>query len=253
MVSNNKKKRKNKNKRKDVENANQLDKSTEEQEQAGDEALVTGTEHDLSDDAPRKREHAGDDSDADEEKPRKKKKKKQQVPVDPSDNKKGKKSIRQMKKEKHAQRLAEAQSASKDQLKSQCLNYLSQWKHDKQNWKFMKVKQVWLQKHKFSSNLIPDASWPTLLAYFDSAKGNVRNILLEDANKVIKQMDDWTESLASKGKKDDELDDDEESETPKPDETSYKRARDLIQCLEEYNCCFIYNLIKSTTIFNNNL
>lgn len=230
MVSNNKKKRKSKNKRKEVVNINELEKSTEEQNQSGDEALEA--DQDQSDDAPRKREHAEDDSDAEEEKPRRKKKKKQQVPIDPSDNKKGKKSIRQMKKEKHAQRLAESQAASKDQLKSQCLNYLSQWKHDKQNWKFMKVKQVWLQKNKFSSHLIPDASWPTLLEYFESAKGNVRNILLEDANKVIKQMDDWTESQAVKGKKDDELDD-EETETPKPNETSYKRARDLIQCLEE--------------------
>uniref|UniRef100_A0A1E1WTG0 WKF domain-containing protein n=1 Tax=Pectinophora gossypiella TaxID=13191 RepID=A0A1E1WTG0_PECGO len=147
--------------------------------------------------------------------------------------KKGKKSIRQMKREKFLQRQAEEQAAAKDQLKSQCLSYLSQWKHDKQNWKFMKAKQVWLYKNKFSSTLLPDASWPLLLEYFESAKGNIRNMLLEDAHKVIKKMDEWTEAQSGKDKKEEEAEDSDTEESNKPDSTSYKRARDLIQCLEE--------------------
>lgn len=175
-----------------------------------------------------------DDSDS-EETPKKKKKKKQPVPGDAAENK-GKKSIRQIKKEKHAQRVAETEAASKDALKSQCINYLSQWKHDKPHWKFMKIKQMWLFKNKFSSNLVPESSWKTLIEYFESAQGNIRNLLLDDANKVIKQMDEWTESQKDKKQESTEeesedTDDKKDPEVIKPDDTAYKRARDLIQCL----------------------
>lgn len=177
-----------------------------------------------------KRKNSDDDSDT-EDTP--KKKKKQPVATNSTDQK-GKKSIRQMKREKHAQRQAEAQAVAKDELKSQCINYLSQWKHNRQNWKFMKAKQVWLYKSKFSSQLVPDSSWQILLEYFEYAQGNIRNLLLEDANKVIKKMDEWTESQNNRDKKEDGFADDEPApETEKPDDTSYKRARDIIQCLQE--------------------
>ncbi|KPJ12304.1 Uncharacterized protein C7orf50-like [Papilio machaon] len=159
------------------------------------------------------------------------KKKKMPQPTESSD-KKNKKSIRQMKKEKHAERQAAAEAQAKGQLKSQCLNYLSQWKHDKSNWKFMKAKQVWLFKNKFSQNLVPDASWPILLEYFESAKGNIRNMLLADANKVIKEMDDWTESQNNE-ENNTETEDSENAAVKKPEDIVYKRARSLIQCLEE--------------------
>lgn len=178
-----------------------------------------------SEDLSRKRQLSDDDSDT-ETAPKRKKKKKQPVATESTD-KKGKKSIRQMKREKYLERQAEAESANKEQLKTQCLSYISQWKHDKANWKFMKAKQVWLTKNKFSS-IIPDESWPLLLEYLESTQGNGRKILLEDANKVIKQMDEWTEK---NGANTDGAEDDDES--TKPDETTYKRARDLIQCLQE--------------------
>ncbi|CAG4950601.1 unnamed protein product [Colias eurytheme] len=179
-------------------------------------------------------EESDGDSDT-ETKPKKpKKKKKQPVPSDETEptSKKNKKSIRQMKKEKFIQRQTEAAAAAKDQLKSQCLNYLSQWKHDKQNWKFMKARQVWLYKNKFSKLLIPETSWPLLLEYFESAQGNIRKMLLDDANKIIKQMDEWTESQ-DKNDNDNENEELEETDQAKPDDVIYNRARSLIQCLQE--------------------
>ncbi|XP_045495510.1 uncharacterized protein C7orf50 homolog [Colias croceus] len=179
-------------------------------------------------------EESDGDSDT-ETKPKKpKKKKKQPVPSEETEptSKKNKKSIRQMKKEKFIQRQTEAAAAAKDQLKSQCLNYLSQWKHDKQNWKFMKARQVWLYKNKFSKLLIPETSWPLLLEYFESAQGNIRKMLLDDANKIIKQMDEWTESQ-DKNDNDNENEELEETDQAKPDDVIYNRARSLIQCLQE--------------------
>ncbi|CAH1638802.1 unnamed protein product [Spodoptera littoralis] len=231
-------KKKNKNKKKRLERAKHAgNENPEEQlQEMEDQGNESDGENAGNISISKKRQHeVGDDSDV-EDKPQRKKKKKQPIQMDSTD-KKGKKSIRQMKREKFAARQAEAQSAAKDQLKSQCLNYLSQWKHDKQNWKFMKARQVWLFKNKFSTHLVPDASWPTLLEYFESAQGNIRNILLEDAHKIIKQMDEWTESQGRETNNDEEDEENEDSEeTPKPkkpDDSVYKRARDLIQCLEE--------------------
>lgn len=238
MANKNKKKRKNNrnNKKNKYENKEKFHKDPENvEEDAEDETQSAGPKYESL-----RRKNSDDDSDIDDAP--KKKKKKQAVDTNRSDQK-GKKSIRQMKREKHAQRQAEAQAAAKDELKSQCISYLSQWKHDRQNWKFMKAKQVWLYKNKFSSHLIPDSSWQTFLEYFESAQGNIRNLLLEDANKVIKKMDEWTESQNSTDKKD-TLEDDETinsgaddnapaPESEKPDDTSYMRARDIIQCLQE--------------------
>ncbi|XP_059053880.1 uncharacterized protein C7orf50 homolog [Achroia grisella] len=162
-----------------------------------------------------------------------KKKKKQFVAAESSEGTKSqkKKSIRQLKREKYLERLAVAEAANKDQLKEQCLNYLSQWKHDQPNWKFMKAKQIWLNKNKFSRTLIPDESWPLLLEYLQSSKGNIRNMLLNDANKIIKEMEEWTES--QENQEEETADADEIPKAKKPDDVIYKRARDLIQCLEE--------------------
>lgn len=224
-----------KNKRKRNNKKNALKANLPVSATDANEDLDEGIDESMEEQKPAKRANE-DDSDA-EDKPKRKKKKKQPVQGDTADNK-GKKSIRQMKKEKHAQRLAETDAASKDQLKSQCISYLSQWKHDKQNWKFMKIKQVWLFKNKFSSILVPDSSWKTLLEYFESAQGNIRKLLLDDANKVINQMDEWTESQKDKTEASTEVlddneaaDDKNEPEITKPDNTAYKRARELIQCL----------------------
>ena len=231
-------KKKNKNKRKKLQRAKDANVSGDRPEELQEQVDDQGSELDdpVNESSATKRQHNNEDDSDVEEKPQRKKKKKQPVATDSAD-KKGKKSIRQMKRERFAERQAEAQTVAKDHLKGQCLNYLSQWKHDKQNWKFMKAKQVWLYKNKFSSYLLPDSSWPLLLEYFESAQGNIRNMLLTDAHKVIKQMDEWTESQTGEVKtKDDEEDDTEDNEastTKKPDENVYKRARDLIQCLEE--------------------
>ncbi|XP_032520955.2 uncharacterized protein C7orf50 homolog [Danaus plexippus] len=224
-----KKKKQNKKKQiaQEVENITQI--NTEGEPNANDQE--NDNEDELEDERGTKRRFIDDDDDDDDNKPKKSKKKKKQPAPTESTEKKGKKSIRQMKKEKHAQRQAEAQSAAKDQLKSQCITYLSQWKHDRENWKFMKAKQVWLYKNKFSSQLLPDESWPVLLEYFESAKGNIRNMLLTDAHKIIKEMDDWTASQDKDG--DNAGDTDQTPEVRKPDPSVYNRARSLIQCLEE--------------------
>lgn len=228
MGSNNKKKHKKNKERIDSE---ELNIAENEQESIEDSVGSSQNDDDLEETKLQKRERLDDNSDSDTE-PKKKKKKKKPVAVEESGPDKNKKSRRQLKRERFAERQAEMLAVSKDNLKSQCLSYLSQWKHDKSNWKFMKSKQTWLFKNKFSQNLVPCESWPLLMEYFESAVGNIRKMLLEDANKVITQMDDWTESQ-DKGNDEETKEDEDAAEIKKPDEIVYKRARDLIQCLAE--------------------
>ncbi|GBP55918.1 Uncharacterized protein C7orf50 homolog [Eumeta japonica] len=171
-----------------------------------------------------------DDSDIEDQPKQKKKKKKLKTEALNTDNK-GKKSIRQMKREKHAQRQMATEALAKDTLKQQNIQYLLQWKHNKSHWKFMKARQIWLFKNKFSVNLISDDIWPTLLNYFQSAQGNVKNMLLKDANEVIRAMDTWAEMQNSEVNEHPE--ESTEQNIKKPDDISYKRARDIIQNIEE--------------------
>lgn len=201
------------------------------QDEDTNRTLTNKESSETSDSKMTKRPHESENSDIEDE-PKKRKKKKKSPAEDATTGKKNKISIRQMKKEKHAAKLALEQAQVKDQTKLQCLNYLSQWKHDRQNWKFMKARQVWLHKNKFSTQLIPEASWPILLEYFESAKGNIKTLLLNDANKIIKQMDEWTESQTNQDAECDK-EQSESTELVKPDETVYNRARSIIQCLQE--------------------
>ncbi|XP_026762456.2 uncharacterized protein C7orf50 homolog [Galleria mellonella] len=229
MGAANKKRRNNRNNKKNkIKKANKLQTTNVSSEELDKQESDMISQEVLA--TPQKRFY---DNDSDDEQQPKKKKKKQHMITESTDANKGqkKKSIRQMKREKYLERIAAAEAANKEQLKEQCLNYLSQWKHDQSNWKFMKAKQIWLNKNKFSRTLVPDESWPLLLEYLQSSKGNIRNVLLDDANKVIKQMEEWTESQE---KNDDNIaNTDEVTEVNKPDDVIYKRARDLIQCLQE--------------------
>lgn len=220
----------NKNRKKDKQKSSKVISHENEEIENPHDANPQETAHDFPEiiNKPKKREYSDDESDV-EIKPKRKKKKKKPS-LESSAPGKGKKSIRQMKKEKFAQRQAEAETAAKDTLKQQCLNYLSQWKYANNQWKFMKAKQVWLLKNKFSCKLIPEETWPLLLQYFESAKGNIRSILLEDSNKIIKQMDESSELQRDENES---LEDLEDSVQNKPDDTSYKRARDIIQHLHE--------------------
>lgn len=214
----------------------ELNSLNDAQDEDTNKALTKEESSETSDSKMMKRphEHESENSDIEDEPKKRKKKKKTPAAVEESaiTGKKNKISKRQMKKEKHAARLALEQAQVKDQTKLQCLNYLSQWKHDRQNWKFMKARQVWLHKNKFSTQLIPEASWPLLLEYFESAKGNIKTLLLNDANKIIKEMDEWTESQTNQDAECDK-EQSESTELVKPEETVYNRARSIIQCLQE--------------------
>lgn len=126
-------------------------------------------------------------------------------------------SIRAKKRKKHAKLLEEKKLKAELAMQQKCLNYLSLWKHNRQEWKFEKLRQVWLQQNLYNKAKIPDEFWDVLVQYFSNSKGKARDTIIKDAIKIVEQED--TEPV---------------EETDKEDFTvKLSRARNIIQNLQE--------------------
>ncbi|KAJ3658676.1 hypothetical protein Zmor_010401 [Zophobas morio] len=128
---------------------------------------------------------------------------------EPSESKK-KESIRAQKRKKYAQLLQDKKLQAELGLQQKSLNYLSKWKHSRSEWKFEKLRQIWLQQSMYDSSKVPQEFWETLVEYFSHSKGKVRDSILKDAVKIIEAENS-------------------EEET----QVKVERARDIIQNLQE--------------------
>lgn len=169
------------------------------------------------------------DNEPDEPPKKKKKKQKDDVVIKPSsaptddelkeckkpENIKSVDSKRQKKRMKYEKLKLEQKTQSQLTMQQKNLNYLSLWKHNRKEWKFNKIQQVWLQKHMFDKTLIPDESFETLVEYFSSAKGQIRKTILKECTEIIEKAEEKEET------------EDEE------EKTKYKRARNMLQNLHE--------------------
>lgn len=122
-------------------------------------------------------------------------------------------SIRAKKRKKHAELMQEKKVKTELALQEKCLNYLSQWKHNREEWKFEKLKQVWLQQNMFNIAKVPEESWEVLVEYFCGSQGKARDVIVKDALKIIEA-------------------DDEENIDENWD-VKMNRARDIVQNLQE--------------------
>lgn len=126
-------------------------------------------------------------------------------------------SKRAKKRKKHAQLLDEKKTKAELTMQEKCLNYLSQWRHCRNDWKFEKLKQVWLHQNMFDSDKMPDKFWDTLILYFSSAKGKIRQVISDNALKIVEAADGKTDS----------------SESSEIHDVKLHRARSILQNLEE--------------------
>lgn len=125
-------------------------------------------------------------------------------------------SIRAKKRQKHAKLQEEKRLKSELAMQQKGLNYLSMWKHSRNEWKFEKLRQVWLQQNMYNSAKVPNEFWDVLVQYFSSSKGKARNTIINDAIKIVEQEDSET------------------NETEKEDfMIKLSRARDIVQNLQE--------------------
>lgn len=90
-----------------------------------------------------------------------------------------------------------------------------QWKHSRSEWKFEKLKQIWLMDNLLDENSISDIIFPLVLEYFEGCKGMAREVLLRKGMDVIKKAEE----------------NDEEIKNEITESVAYKRARQLLQIL----------------------
>ncbi|GJQ78818.1 hypothetical protein Trydic_g2660 [Trypoxylus dichotomus] len=123
-------------------------------------------------------------------------------------------SIRAKKRRRHQELLQAKKIRSELNLQEKCLSYLSLWKHSRLQWKFEKLKQIWLQQNVFDDVKIPDEFFNVLVEYFNSAKGKVKSNILKEATTIVDSVSEI---------------DSESIET----NVKYLRARNIVQNLQE--------------------
>ncbi|KAJ8979481.1 hypothetical protein NQ317_000357 [Molorchus minor] len=96
-------------------------------------------------------------------------------------------SIRAQKRRKHVKLLEEKKLKVELAAQQSALNYLSLWKHNRSEWRFEKLKQIWLQQNIFDTIKIPNEFWDTAVQYFCGAKGAIRKITLKKAIELIEK------------------------------------------------------------------
>nr|XP_012152606.1 PREDICTED: uncharacterized protein C7orf50 homolog isoform X2 [Megachile rotundata]XP_012152607.1 PREDICTED: uncharacterized protein C7orf50 homolog isoform X2 [Megachile rotundata] len=122
-------------------------------------------------------------------------------------------SKRQLKKEKAQIKENEKKMAIKKKAMKKGLNYVSKWKHARNEWKFEKLRQIWLMDNLLDQTSIPDDIFPTVLEYFEGCKGMAREQLLKKGMDVIRTIEE------------------NEENKDKVESVAYQRARKLLQAL----------------------
>lgn len=119
-------------------------------------------------------------------------------------------SIRARKRRKYAELMKDKKSKAELAMQQKCLNYLSLWKHSRTEWKFEKLRQIWLQQNMFDGVKVPEEFWDTLVEYFSNSRGKARQIIIDSAIKLIENESDTDEG-----------------------DVRLKRAREIVQNLQE--------------------
>ncbi|XP_018376304.1 PREDICTED: uncharacterized protein C7orf50 homolog [Trachymyrmex cornetzi] len=125
-------------------------------------------------------------------------------------------SKRQLKKEKAVQAAVKKMESRRSHAMQKALNYISLWKHSRNEWKFEKLKQIWLMDNLLDENSISDNLFPIVLEYFEGCKGMAREVLLRKGMEIIRKAEAETV---------------EDNKNEIMMSTAYKRARQLLQTL----------------------
>ena len=88
-----------------------------------------------------------------------KKKNKQRLKEIKTQKRKQKKKAKALEKQKQ-QENAEKRESTDSMGYKLAIEYLHQWKNDKKNWGFKKVRQVWLLKHVYHDELVSPLNFP---------------------------------------------------------------------------------------------
>ncbi|XP_025909955.1 uncharacterized protein C7orf50 homolog isoform X2 [Nothoprocta perdicaria] len=70
------------------------------------------------------------------------------------------------------------------------LAYLTSWSEKPEEWKFQKTRQTWLLLHMYDKEKVPDEYFSILLDYLQGLKGSARDVTVQKAEALMKELDD---------------------------------------------------------------
>ncbi|XP_008178679.1 uncharacterized protein C7orf50 homolog [Acyrthosiphon pisum] len=120
-------------------------------------------------------------------------------------------------KQKNAKKCEENTTAVSTPRQERALEYLMQWKNDRTNWKFKKIYQSWLIYFTYDPLKVPKEHFGTLVEYLQTVEGQIRSIILQNANKVVSEFSSSNVS---------------QQELNSSQEVKYQRARTIIQMFD---------------------
>ncbi|EDV96818.1 uncharacterized protein C7orf50 homolog [Drosophila grimshawi] len=129
--------------------------------------------------------------------------------------------VRQKKKQKHLQRLEEKKYQSSDKEAKRNEEYLVKWRDCRQDWKFVKLRQISIQQNAFNEQKLNADIWAIALEYLAASKGASKTTVTKLAQDAIEQMDKQCELLTDEAERQAIL-----------DSTRYQRARNLLQSFD---------------------
>lgn len=124
--------------------------------------------------------------------------------------------LRDKKRQSHMKNMET--KAEKDAKKNmeKITEYLQKWKNNKSEWKFEKLRQIYLMDVMFEEDKISDELWPIALEYLSGTKGSAKEKIIQNAQDEIQEVDDEVESTG-----DNDL----------MNQVRYRRAREVLQTL----------------------
>ncbi|KAJ1677639.1 hypothetical protein EV182_005744 [Spiromyces aspiralis] len=114
----------------------------------------------------------------------------------------------------------EEQQLRYKQLSTECQEYLSKWKHNRSEWKFQKARQIWILKHVYKPQHVPDELFGLAIEYLESIKGGARKLAKQYAKDHIKSAEKLIKKAESLEEEDMGVEEDGEG---KKDETGKER------------------------------
>ncbi|XP_020814411.1 uncharacterized protein C7orf50 homolog [Drosophila serrata] len=129
--------------------------------------------------------------------------------------------VRQKKKQKHQQRLEAQRSQNSNKEAKINKEYLVKWKESRDEWKFIKLRQISIQQTAFDEDKLESELWPLALEYLASSQGAARAKISKLAEEVIQELDKKGEKL-----------EDETERQKLIESTRYQRARDMLQSFD---------------------
>ncbi|KAJ3367247.1 hypothetical protein GGF31_007665 [Allomyces arbusculus] len=149
----------------------------------------------------------GDDDDAGDAPPRKRSKKKKK-----GKSKKGSAAV--------------TKRRDPDDERDEVVAYLHEWKANRAAWRFNKNKQVWLLKHLYTRNKIPDSAFAIAVEYLEDLRGVARTRAFDEAKRIVENDGRDPQIAPDNAAADGASDDVEKEEKDEDEEAAEEEAED---------------------------